>query len=83
MALGGSGWTPGRYILTEAGMINAVANGFASITTDAGIPETASPAEWLLVTPGNINTNALQNFGQVSLDDEVMDTKPDTLLYMY
>ncbi|RKL11848.1 hypothetical protein BFJ71_g328 [Fusarium oxysporum] len=71
-SLGGSGWTPGRYILTYAGMINAVANGYASVTTDAGIPEAASPAEWLLTTPGNINTNALQNFGQVSLDDELI-----------
>ena len=80
-SLGGSGWTPGRYILTYAGMINAVANGYASVTTDAGIPETASPAEWLLTTPGNINTNALQNFGQVSLDDEVKNTKLDPVLY--
>ncbi|RGP72011.1 glycoside hydrolase [Fusarium longipes] len=71
-SLGGSAWTPGRYILTYAGMINAVANGYASITTDAGIPETASPADWLLTTPGNINSNALQNFGQVSLDDELI-----------
>jgi hypothetical protein len=52
-------------------MINAVANGYASVTTDAGIPEAASPAEWLLTTPGNINMNGLQNFGQVSLNDEV------------
>ncbi|KAF4446542.1 hypothetical protein F53441_9829 [Fusarium austroafricanum] len=74
-SLGGSGWTPGRYILTYAGMINAVANGYASITTDAGIPEAASPVEWLLTTPGNINTNALQNFGQVSLDDEAIIAK--------
>ncbi|KAK2669694.1 Zn(2)-C6 fungal-type DNA-binding domain [Fusarium oxysporum f. sp. vasinfectum] len=74
-SLGGSGWTPGRYILTYAGMINAVANGYASVTTDAGIPEAASPAEWLLTTPGNINTNALQNFGQVSLDDEASIAK--------
>ncbi|EMT74633.1 Tannase [Fusarium odoratissimum] len=74
-SLGGSGWTPGRYILTYAGMINAVANGYASVTTDAGIPEAASPAEWLLTTPGNINTNALQNFGQVSLNDEASIAK--------
>lgn len=70
-ALGGSGWTPGRYILTYAGMINAVANGFASVTTDAGIPESPNTLDWLLTSPGNINTNALQNFGQVSLNDEV------------
>ncbi|KAJ9414832.1 tannase and feruloyl esterase-domain-containing protein [Fusarium oxysporum] len=74
-------WLPSRYILTYAGMINAVANGYASVTTDAGIPEAASPAEWLLTTPGNINTNALQNFGQVSLDDEVKNTKLDPVLY--
>ncbi|KAJ4116117.1 hypothetical protein NW768_011089 [Fusarium equiseti] len=74
-SLGGSGWTPGRFILTYAGMINAVANGYSSVTTDAGIPEVASPAEWLLTSPGNIDTNALQNFGQVSLDDEASIAK--------
>ncbi|EXK35670.1 hypothetical protein FOMG_08883 [Fusarium oxysporum f. sp. melonis 26406] len=78
-SLGGSGWTPGRYILTYAGIINAVANGYASVTTDAGIPEAASPAEWLLTTPGNINTNALQNFGQVSLNDELAVSACDKL----
>ncbi|RSL70914.1 hypothetical protein CEP53_001742 [Fusarium sp. AF-6] len=74
-APGGSGWTPGRYILTYAGMINAVANGFASVTTDAGIPESPNPVDWLLTSPGNINTNALQNFGQVSLNDEAVIAK--------
>ncbi|KAJ3542126.1 hypothetical protein NM208_g4263 [Fusarium decemcellulare] len=74
-SLGGSGWTPGRYILTYAGMINAVANGYASVTTDAGIPESANPVEWLLTSPGNLDANALQNFGQVSLNDEASIAK--------
>ncbi|WAO91777.1 Carboxylic ester hydrolase [Fusarium falciforme] len=74
-ALGGSGWTPGRYILTYAGMINAVANGFASVTTDAGIPDSPNPLDWLLTSPGSLNTNALQNFGQVSLNDEAVIAK--------
>ncbi|KAF5704828.1 hypothetical protein FGLOB1_8340 [Fusarium globosum] len=74
-SLGGSGWTPGRFVLTYAGMINAVANGFASITTDAGIPTVANPVEWLLASPGNIDTNALQNFGQISLNDEAIIAK--------
>ncbi|KAH7141894.1 Tannase/feruloyl esterase [Dactylonectria macrodidyma] len=74
-ALGGSGWTPGRFVLTYAGMINAVANGFATATTDAGIPQSQSPLDWLLKSPGNLDTNALQNFGQVSLGDEASIAK--------
>ncbi|KAG9500693.1 hypothetical protein J7337_006372 [Fusarium musae] len=56
-------------------MTNAVANSYASVTKDTGISGAASPTEWLLTTPGNINTNALQNFGQVSLDDEASIAK--------
>ncbi|KXH62828.1 hypothetical protein CNYM01_03689 [Colletotrichum nymphaeae SA-01] len=69
-SVGGGGWNPGRFILSYAAMINAVANGYATVTTDAGIPTTSNPIDWLLKSPGSLDTNALQNFGQVSLNDE-------------
>ncbi|KAK1470330.1 hypothetical protein CCUS01_06432 [Colletotrichum cuscutae] len=72
-------WLPpiDRYngILHYAAMINAVANGYATVTTDAGIPTTSNPIDWLLKSPGSLDTNALQNFGQVSLNDEAIITK--------
>lgn len=70
-AIGGGGWAAGRFVLGYAGMINAVANGYATVTTDAGHPDTPNFLDWLLVSPGNVDTNALHNFGQVSLQDEV------------
>ncbi|RKK99694.1 hypothetical protein BFJ68_g13099 [Fusarium oxysporum] len=72
-SLGGSGWTAGRFVLQYGGMINAVANGYASVTTDAGVP--GDLTDWLFVSPGNLNTNALQNLGQVSLNDEAIIAK--------
>ncbi|KAF9873013.1 hypothetical protein CkaCkLH20_09523 [Colletotrichum karsti] len=69
-AVGGGGWTPGRFILSYSAMINAVADGYATVTTDAGIPNTQNPADWLLKSPGNLDTNALQNFGQVAIKDK-------------
>ncbi|KAK1518026.1 uncharacterized protein CCOS01_12283 [Colletotrichum costaricense] len=74
-SVGGGGWNPGRFILSYAAMINAVANGYATVTTDAGIPTTSNPIDWLLKSPGSLDTNALQNFGQVSLNDEAIITK--------
>ncbi|KXH35619.1 hypothetical protein CSAL01_02842 [Colletotrichum salicis] len=74
-AVGGGGWNPGCFILSYAAMINAVANGYAAVTTDAGIPTTTNPIDWLLKSPGSPDTNALQNFGQVSLNDEAVVTK--------
>lgn len=70
-AVGGGGWTPGRFILSYAAMTNAVASGYATVTTDAGIPTAQNPTDWLLKSPGVLDTNALQNFGQVAMKDEV------------
>ncbi|KAK2767888.1 glycoside hydrolase [Colletotrichum kahawae] len=69
-AVGGGGWTPGRFILSYAAMINAIASGYATVTTDAGIPTAQNPTDWLLKSPGVLDTNALQNFGQVAMKDE-------------
>lgn len=70
-AVGGGGWVAGRFVLTYAGMAGAVADGYATATTDAGVPGIQGSPDWLLVSPGNLNLNALQNLGQTSLGDEV------------
>ncbi|WYZ38164.1 hypothetical protein EsH8_III_000078 [Colletotrichum jinshuiense] len=49
-SVGGGGWVAGRFILSYAAMTNAVANGYATVTTDAGIPTGNNPADWLLAT---------------------------------
>ncbi|KAF4921510.1 putative feruloyl esterase [Colletotrichum viniferum] len=74
-AVGGGGWTPGRFILSYAAMTNAVASGYATVTTDAGIPTAQNPTDWLLKSPGVLDTNALQNFGQVAMKDEAVIVK--------
>ncbi|KAI9148776.1 putative feruloyl esterase [Paramyrothecium foliicola] len=74
-AIGGGGWAAGRFVLGYAGMANAIANGFATVTTDAGHPDVPNFLDWLLVSPGNIDVNALHNFGQISLQDEASIAK--------
>jgi hypothetical protein len=73
-AVGGGGWVPGRFALTYAGMAGAVHDGYASVTTDAGLGLNYIPDSWALVSPGNVNLYNLQNFGSIALRDEVSST---------
>lgn len=70
-ALGGAGLIPGRFLTAYNGMYGALADGYATVTTDAGIPNNDSMEPWALTSTGNINLYNLQNFGSVSLNDEV------------
>lgn len=70
-SLGGGGWVAGRFALTYGGMAGAIHDGYATATTDAGLGNDFSPVTWGLISPGNLNLVALNNFGQVSLGDEV------------
>ena len=69
-AVGGGGWVAGRFSLTYTMMIGALADGFATVTTDAGVGSTGNLA-WALHSPGNVNLNKLNNFGSVALHDQV------------
>lgn len=71
-AIGGGGWVAGRFVLAYAGMAGAVVDGYAAASTDAGVGD-SSPAEWGLVSEGNLNLVDLDNFGQRSLGDLVSD----------
>ncbi|KAK0714146.1 hypothetical protein B0T26DRAFT_754175 [Lasiosphaeria miniovina] len=44
-------------------MVGAVADGYATVTTDAGLNADGGPDTWALVSSGNVNLYALQNFG--------------------
>ncbi|KAI2631498.1 tannase and feruloyl esterase [Hypomontagnella submonticulosa] len=74
-SLGGGGWVAGRFALTYGGMAGAIHDGYATATTDAGLGNDFSPVTWGLISPGNLNLVALNNFGQVSLGDEASIAK--------
>lgn len=70
-AVGGIGWAAGRFSLSWTAMEGAIADGYATITTDAGLGGVQEATPWALVSPGNVNLYNLQNLGSVSLGDEV------------
>ncbi|OLN93308.1 putative feruloyl esterase-like protein 2 [Colletotrichum chlorophyti] len=74
-AIGGGGWRAGRFNLTYTGMAGAVADGYATVSTDAGLGDAVDPMSWALVSPGNSNLYALQDLGSVSLNDEAIISK--------
>ncbi|KAL2813406.1 Tannase/feruloyl esterase [Aspergillus granulosus] len=68
-SVGGGGWTAGRYFLSYAGMAGAIHDGYATATTDGGLGGFQDPADWGLVSLGNLNLVAFDNFGQTALND--------------
>ena len=73
-AVGGGGFAAGRFELPYSTMAGAVAEGYATSTTDAGLgphvdPEDAS--SWVLLSPGNVDWHKVQDLGSVSLNDQV------------
>ncbi|KAI1097420.1 tannase and feruloyl esterase [Jackrogersella minutella] len=73
-AVGGGGWATGRFPLSYGAMYGAIADGYATVTTDAGVPSTdaLSADSWALVSPGNVDLYKLQNIGSVSLNDQAI-----------
>jgi hypothetical protein len=69
-AVGGGGWVAGRFDLAYGGMSGAIADGYATITTDAGLGAAQDASSWALLSPGNVNLYNLQNLASVSLEDE-------------
>lgn len=73
-ALGGGGWRAGRFALTYGMMVGAMADGFASISSDAGVGS-GGLSTWALQSPGNANLHKLNNFAQVAMHDQVRDNQ--------
>ncbi|GKT47760.1 putative feruloyl esterase B [Colletotrichum spaethianum] len=72
MAVGGGGWVAGRFFLSYNAMLGALADGFATITTDAGLGSATEPSSWAQVSRGNVNLYNLQNLGSISLNDQAL-----------
>lgn len=70
-AVGGGGWSTGRNAGAYSAMAGAIADGYATVTTDAGLGTAGDPSPWVLLSPGNVNMYYLQNFATASLNDEV------------
>jgi hypothetical protein len=72
--VGGGGWQAGLTLYTDQSMSLAVADGYATVTTDGSVPPTG-PDDWALLSPGNLNTLAVQNWAYVSLKDAALAAK--------
>lgn len=76
-AVGGGGMVAGRWDDFYTAMAGAIADGYATVTTDAGLGNALDATSWALLSPGNVNLYALQNLASVSLEDEVSFDKPE------
>ncbi|KAF6814756.1 tannase and feruloyl esterase [Colletotrichum musicola] len=76
-AVGGGGFNAGRYPMTYSSMAGALGNGYATVTTDAGLgfASEVNSLLWLLASPGNLNLYSLQNLASASLIDEALIAK--------
>ncbi|KAL0929801.1 uncharacterized protein CTRU02_215231 [Colletotrichum truncatum] len=75
MAAGGGGWTAGRFFLSYSNMDGAIADGYATVTTDAGLGNSSTPETWALRSPGVVDLFKYQNMGSVALNDEAIIAK--------
>jgi hypothetical protein len=77
--VGGGGFAPGRSGSSYPLMVTALADGFASITTDGGVDYRANLSSWAITSPGSVDWTNLENFAGATLGEQV-NIPPTTLL---
>jgi len=73
-SVGGGGFAAGRFFLSYTSMAGAIAEGYATSSTDAGTGYAADPQDassWVLLSPGNVDYNLVRNLGATSLNEQV------------
>ncbi|KAJ5021195.1 Tannase/feruloyl esterase [Bipolaris maydis] len=73
--IGGGGWVAGLHPVIDERMYAGLAGGYATVATDAGVPISNIADDWALLSPGNVNLYALQNFASVSISDATLAAK--------
>ncbi|KAH8657771.1 Tannase/feruloyl esterase [Xylariales sp. PMI_506] len=74
-AVGGGGYVAGRFFLSYTAMAGALADGYATTTTDGGVGSAMTPDSWALASDGNVDLYTLQDFSSVSLNDQAIIAK--------
>ncbi|XXH02192.1 hypothetical protein Hte_008560 [Hypoxylon texense] len=69
---GGGGWGAGRFYNSYGTMAGALTEGFATVTTDAGLSDQFTPETWALISTGHVNLPLLENFGYRSLNESAV-----------
>ena len=59
------------FFVSYMAMAGAVNDGYATVSTDAGLEGASDPRPWALLSPGNVNLYKLENFGSRSLNEQV------------
>ncbi|KAM5352938.1 hypothetical protein ACJ41O_005660 [Fusarium nematophilum] len=77
-AIGGAGWQAGLHYAGQMGMAASVAEGYATVSTDAGLGSETTPENWGLIEEGRPNLNLLRNLASVSLNDAAVIAKSVT-----
>ncbi|KAL1629216.1 hypothetical protein SLS56_005439 [Neofusicoccum ribis] len=73
-AIGGGGMVAGMFPLSYIGMAGAVADGYASVSINGGLPD-EDATKWALTSPGNVNLYLLEDFAARSLADGTLIAK--------
>lgn len=71
MAVGGGGLAAGRMSSSYSSMADAIAQGFVTSSTDAGVNTDQINGSWALLSPGNVDLHKAQDFGSKTLNDQV------------
>ncbi|KAI1208690.1 tannase and feruloyl esterase [Annulohypoxylon truncatum] len=74
-AAGGSGLGPGRFDMSYGNMAGAVGEGYATVSTDAGIATPLDPYSWVLDSPGKIDEVLVRHWGGDVLNDMAVIAK--------